>query len=106
VPGDSAGRRRKQGAGTMRPLANYVDLGSPSRETRPTYHFMMKCLLYSRMETGLVSNQDFYDEDVNVYIAHLLNSFIDPQYIERSSRYLSSMTPRSSAVWPIRRTRG
>jgi hypothetical protein len=50
---------------------------------------MMKCLLYSRMETGLVSNQDFYDEDVNVYIAHLLNSFIDPKYIERASRYLS-----------------
>jgi hypothetical protein len=73
----------------MRPLDNYIDLGSPRRESRPTYHFMMKCLLYSRMETGLVSNQDFYDEDVNVYIAHLLNSFIDPQYIERASRYLS-----------------
>jgi hypothetical protein len=50
---------------------------------------MMKCLLYSRMETGLVSNKDFYDEDVNVYIAHLLNSFIHPNYIERARPYLS-----------------
>jgi hypothetical protein len=73
----------------MRPLENYIDLGSSRRELRPSYHFMMKCLLYSRMETGLVSNQDFYDEDVNVYIAHLLNSFIDPKYIERAGRYLS-----------------
>lgn len=73
----------------MRPHENYVDIGTPRREPRPAYHFMMKCLLYSRMETGLVSNQDFYDEDVNVYIAHLLNSFIDPKYIDRASRYLS-----------------
>ena len=50
---------------------------------------MMKCLLYSRMETGLVSNKDFYDEDVNVYIAHLLNSFINPDYVERARTFLS-----------------
>jgi hypothetical protein len=51
---------------------------------------MLKCLLYSRMETGLVSNQDFYDEDVNVYIAHLLDSLIQPENIERARRFLSS----------------
>lgn len=68
---------------------HFLDLKGSSRETRPTYHFMMKCLLYSRLETGLVSNKDYYDEDVNVYIAHLLNSFIDPAYIKRSGKYLS-----------------
>ncbi|MCK4412329.1 MAG: hypothetical protein KAY32_02170 [Candidatus Eisenbacteria sp.] len=73
----------------MRPLENYIELQGSNRERRPTYHFMMKCLLYSRMETGLVSNKDYYDEDVNVYIAHLLNSFIDPSYIQRAGRYLS-----------------
>ncbi len=68
----------------------YVELPSAGREDlRPTYLFMMKCLLYSRMETGLVSNKDFYDEDVNVYIAHLLNSFIHPDYLERARPYLS-----------------
>jgi len=67
----------------------YLELPTSTRELRPTYLFMMKCLLYSRMETGLVSNKDYYDEDVNVYIAHLLNSFIHPNYIERARPYLS-----------------
>jgi hypothetical protein len=68
---------------------SYLELPSPTRELRPTYLFMMKCLLYSRMETGLVSNKDCYDEDVNVYIAHLLNSFIHPDFLERARPYLS-----------------
>jgi hypothetical protein len=67
----------------------FIDLKGTSRDLKPTYHFMMKCLLYSRMETGLTSNKDYYDEDVNVYIAHLLNSFINPRYIEQASTYLS-----------------
>jgi len=68
---------------------HYVDLKDTSRELQPTYYFMVNCLLYSRMETGLVSNQDFYDEDVNVYLAHLLHSFINPEYVEQSRRFLS-----------------
>ena len=67
----------------------YIELPKNDRDSRPTYLFMMKCLLYSRMETGLTSNQDFYDEDVNVYIAHLLNSFIHPDFLERAQPYLS-----------------
>jgi hypothetical protein len=57
---------------------HYIDLKENTRDLQPTYYFMINCLLYSRMETGLVSNQDFYDEDVNVYLAHLLHSFINP----------------------------
>jgi hypothetical protein len=68
---------------------HYVDLKETSRELQPTYYFMINCLLYSRMETGLVSNQDFYDEDVNVYLAHLLHSFINPEYVEQSKKFLS-----------------
>jgi hypothetical protein len=67
----------------------YLELPSTDRKLRPTYLFMMKCLLYSRMETGLVSNKDFYDEDVNVYIAHLLNAMIHPDFIERARPFLS-----------------
>ena len=67
----------------------YVDLKDNSRDLQPTYYFMINCLLYSRMETGLVSNQDCYDEDVNVYLAHLLHSFINPEYVEQSKRFLS-----------------
>jgi hypothetical protein len=68
---------------------HYVDLKDSSRDLQPTYFFMINCLLYSRMETGLVSNQDCYDEDVNVYLAHLLHSFINPEYVEQSKRFLS-----------------
>ena len=68
---------------------HYVDLKETSRDLQPTYSFMINCLLYSRMETGLVSNQDFYDEDVNVYLAHLLHSFINPEYVEQSKKFLS-----------------
>lgn len=68
---------------------HYVDLKDQSRDLQPTYYFMINCLLYSRMETGLVSNQDFYDEDVNVYLAHLLHSFINPEYVEQSKKFLS-----------------
>lgn len=68
---------------------HYVDLKDTSRDLQPTYYFMVNCLLYSRMETGLVSNQEFYDEDVNVYLAHLLHSFINPEYVEQSQRFLS-----------------
>lgn len=67
----------------------YIDLKESSRSVQPTYYFMINCLLYSRMETGLVSNQDFYDEDVNVYLAHLLHSFINPEYVEQSKKFLS-----------------
>jgi len=67
----------------------YIDLKDTSRDLQPTYYFMINCLLYSRMETGLVSNQDCYDEDVNVYLAHLLHSFISPEYVEQSRKFLS-----------------
>jgi hypothetical protein len=41
------------------------------------------------METGLVSSPEGYDEDVNVYLAHLLHSFINPEFVEQSRRFLS-----------------
>src|SRR2546427_11626075 len=68
---------------------HYVHLKANTRALQPTYYFMINCLLYSRMETGLVSNQDFYDEDVNVYLAHLLHSFVNPEYVEQSRKFLS-----------------
>ena len=49
---------------------------------------MLNCLLHSRVNTGIESNTDYYDEDVNVYLAHLLNAHIDPRYLLRASRYV------------------
>jgi len=73
----------------MEARQHYIELPASRGDLRPTYHFMMKCLLYSRMETGLISNHDVYDEDVNVYIAHLLDSLIQPEHVEQARRYLS-----------------
>ena len=59
------------------------------REIEPDFFFVMNCLMYSRLETGNPSNHDFYDEDVNMYLASLLTSFMNPEYHERAKKYLS-----------------
>lgn len=59
------------------------------REVEPNFFFMMNCLLYSRLETGYPSNRDYYDEDVNMYLANLLTSFMNPEYHRRTRKYLS-----------------
>ena len=38
---------------------SYVDLKEGGRNLQPTYYFMINCLLYSRMETGLVLVRPF-----------------------------------------------
>ena len=71
-------------------LESHLNFTSDNRrELEPDFFFMMNCLLYSRMETGFPSNHDFYDEDVNVYIANLLCSFMNPEYHRRAKKYLS-----------------
>jgi hypothetical protein len=50
----------------------------PGADVQTSYFFMLNCLLHSRVHTGIESNSEFYDEDVNVYLAHLLNAHIDP----------------------------
>jgi len=59
-------------------------------DIQTSYFFMLNCLLHSRIHTGIESNSDVYDEDVNVYLAHLLNSQIDPVHLERVGRYIAS----------------
>lgn len=56
-----------------------------STDVQTSYFFMLNCLLHSRVQTGIESNTEFYDEDVNVYLAHLLNSHIDPKYLSRAA---------------------
>src|SRR2546430_15983052 len=73
----------------MNERQSYVDIKDSSRNVKPSYYFMMNCILYSRIETGLESNGGGYDEDVNVYLAHLLQSFGDPAYVDNSRKYLS-----------------
>jgi len=71
-------------------LESHINIGpTDKREIEPTFFFMMNCLMYSRLETGISSNRDFFDEDVNMYLANLLTSFMNPDYHERSRKYLS-----------------
>jgi hypothetical protein len=53
------------------------------------YPYVMECLLRSRTESGNPSNVDFYEEDVNVYIASLLSMLLDPVYYVQTQKYVS-----------------
>lgn len=69
---------------------DYTSIGekcdSPANQT---YYYMMNNLLYSRMECGFPSNNDYFDEDVNVYLANLLSSIINPEYNMMLNKYLA-----------------
>jgi hypothetical protein len=54
---------------------SYFDLQDDSRER--TSYFVLDALLRSRIECGFESNAGRYDEDVNVYLVHLLSSLVE-----------------------------
>ncbi|RPJ43850.1 MAG: hypothetical protein EHM19_07895 [Candidatus Latescibacterota bacterium] len=56
----------------------------------PSFCYLMDTLLQSRIATRNESNQDFYDEDVNVYLALLLNSIVTDRFHRASSRYIAA----------------
>ena len=76
-----------------------IQVKETRRNVQPVYHFAVNCLLYSRIEPGLVSNPECYDEDVDVYLAHLLHAFINPEYAEPSRKFLWKLpTPISNRM--------
>jgi len=66
----------------------FTDLTDAARSVKPSYYFMMRSLLHSRIDTGLPSQSGGEEEDVNVYLAHLLQAFGDSAYFESSRPYL------------------
>ncbi|MFH1681429.1 MAG: hypothetical protein ABIH26_12415, partial [Candidatus Eisenbacteria bacterium] len=54
----------------------------------PSFCYMMDTLLQSRIATRNESNRDFYDEDVNVYLALLLNSLVTDRFHRTTARYI------------------
>jgi hypothetical protein len=52
--------------------SSYWELGGPSDGIERTAYFVLDSLLKSRIECGFESNREHYDEDVNVYLVHLL----------------------------------
>jgi len=65
----------------------FTDLADEARSVKPSYYFMMRSLLHSRVDTGM-TEEDSEEEDVNVYLAHLLQSFQDPVYLEGAKPFL------------------
>jgi hypothetical protein len=89
MPGRWPGGRTKRTsaiAASRRAARASLDVGA---DVQTSYFFMLNCLLHSRVHTGLESNSEFYDEDVNVYLAHLLNSHIDPARSAAAAEYVA-----------------
>jgi hypothetical protein len=67
----------------------YAPVPEIDARSEPVRSFMVDCLLRSRIETGLGAAPGAPDDDVNVYLAHLLTALLDPRYHERASRFVS-----------------
>lgn len=67
----------------------YIPIGYEDDCPASTSFFMMNNLLYSRLDSGYPSNDEYFDEDVNVYLANLLESLIHPEYHCNLKKYLA-----------------
>ena len=70
---------------------DYVPItsGAP-RAAEPSSQFMMRCLLSTRAELALPSDDDVTEQEVNVYLTNLLCAYGDPRYCVRVGSYLST----------------
>ena len=67
------------------PMERYVPVepDGTSRASESSTAFMLRCLLQSRLDAGLPSDDDGNEHDVHVYLAHLLGAYADPAYCVR-----------------------
>ena len=68
---------------------HYLYFDIPKQERESAIGFLLNVLLKSRSACRLSSNQDEFDEDVNIYLAHLLFAVSLPDYQNTVQRYLS-----------------
>jgi hypothetical protein len=52
--------------------------------------FMIRGLLSSRLEVGLPTDEEREEQDVNIYLTHLLSAYIDPEHYLRIAAYLEA----------------
>ena len=69
------------------PNMMYFDLKKQERDAAIGY--LLGNILNARQACGIPSNEKKFDEDVNIYLAHLLFAFLLPDYQKLISRYLS-----------------
>lgn len=68
----------------------YFDISKQERDSAIRY--LLQTVINSRGESKFPSNYYTYDEDVNVYLAHLLFAVSLPEYHEMAEPYLSTDT--------------
>jgi len=68
----------------------YTPIGGKARGAVPSGFFMLDLLLETRSGCGYPSNREFYDEDVNVYLADLLTALV---YTERHAEMARLVVP-------------
>jgi hypothetical protein len=68
----------------------YFDISKQERDSAIRY--LLQTVISSRGESKFPSNYYTYDEDVNVYLAHLLFAVSLPEYHEMAEPYLSTDT--------------
>jgi len=68
-----------------------VERDGSSGEPQSNVYFMIRGLLASRIEAGISDDDGPPEEDVNVYLTHLLCDFLKPAYHERANQYVSAL---------------
>ena len=68
----------------------YLYFDIPKQERDSAIAFLLNTLLKCRTACQLPSNEQNFDEDVNIYLAHLLFAASLPDYQEAVRRYLST----------------
>lgn len=68
----------------------FFDISKQERES--AIHYLLGAILNCRRELKFPSNQYVFDEDVNVYLAHLLFAVSLPEYHDMAEPYLSMET--------------
>lgn len=66
----------------------YFDIDKQERDS--AIRFLLSAILRSREEVGTQRSVEEFDEDVNVYLAHLLFAIALPEYHELAEPYLST----------------
>ena len=69
--------------------SNYFYFDIPKEERDAAVSFLLDALIRSRAICQLPSNEPEFDEDVNIYLAHLLFAASLPDYQEAVRRYVS-----------------
>lgn len=71
-------------------MGNYLYFDLDKNERDSAIRFLLSSILRSRQEVGTDRVIDGFDEDVNIYLAHLLFAIALPEYHDLAEPYLSN----------------